>query len=344
MVDVSIIVAAYNIENEIERSLNSIINQTYENIEVIVVNDGSTDKTLEKINSVLLNQMRIKYKIINKKNEGLIEARKSGFKKAQGEYVLFMDGDDYIDKNTIDYLYRKAKCGQYDIVQYNYVLFYDDRTQKNGWDYKYFDEVQKWEDYKFLEKLLLGRINQNIWSKFIRREFIIENNIKFPEDICYGEDLALSFALAVKSPKVLSVNKQYYYYYQREGSLSNKVNEKILEMDYVIKFIEQQLKNNNLYLKYKNEYNYFVYSSMYYSRIESIFIDDTELNRLIFNMWKNKNICINCKNKYYKDLIYKDNIWIKNFIRRICYFLCKRSYKFSLFYFKKHLNLNKYAI
>lgn len=140
MAKVSIIIAAYNIEDYIERCLISCMNQTFQDIEIIVVNDGSTDSTLEKINKCTYYDSRVK--IIDKKNAGLIEARKSGFKIAKGEYILFIDGDDWIDLESIRILYNKAKENDYDIVCYKYLLKYEDGTEKKGWDTK-LDEIKK---------------------------------------------------------------------------------------------------------------------------------------------------------------------------------------------------------
>ena len=120
---VSVIVAVYNIENYIERCVKSIINQSFRDIEIIVVNDGSSDGTIEKLNSLKNADSRIK--IINKENEGVIEARKTGLKLSQGDYVLFIDGDDWIDLNTIKLLKEIALEGNYDIVCYNGKWVYD---------------------------------------------------------------------------------------------------------------------------------------------------------------------------------------------------------------------------
>ena len=120
---VSVIVAAYNIEDYIERCINSVINQSFSDIEIIVVNDGSSDGTLEKLN--ILKEFDSRIKIINKENEGVIEARKTGLKLSQGDYVLFIDGDDWIDLNTIKLLKKIVLEGDYDIVCYNGKWVYD---------------------------------------------------------------------------------------------------------------------------------------------------------------------------------------------------------------------------
>ena len=124
----SIIIAAYNIETYIRRCIISIINQTLKDIEIIVVNDGSTDNTLGIIKELYKLDNRII--IVNQENKGLIEARKSGLNIAKGEYILFVDGDDWLEINTLELLYNNAKENKSDIIIYNAFLSYDDRKEK----------------------------------------------------------------------------------------------------------------------------------------------------------------------------------------------------------------------
>ena len=128
IIKVSAVVAAYNIDKYIEKCLESIINQTLANIEIIVVNDGSTDETLNIINKLSLKDKRLI--VIDKANQGLIEARKSGLEAATGEYVLFIDGDDWLELEALDLLYKHASEHEYDIVMYNAYISYDNNVRK----------------------------------------------------------------------------------------------------------------------------------------------------------------------------------------------------------------------
>ena len=125
---ISVIVAAYNIEDYIERCLNSIIKQMNNEIQLIIVNDGSKDNTLNKINSCCNDKNNIR--IINKENQGLIEARKSGMNIASGEYILFVDGDDWIEDNAIKILYESAIVNNSDLVIYNGYWVHDTFKKK----------------------------------------------------------------------------------------------------------------------------------------------------------------------------------------------------------------------
>ena len=117
MVKVSVIIIAYNVDKYIEKCINSVINQTLNELEIIIVNDGSTDSTLDKINNAKINDNR--FIVINQSNAGVMEARKSGLNIAKGEYILFIDGDDWIEKECIEKLYLQTQNEKYDILLFN---------------------------------------------------------------------------------------------------------------------------------------------------------------------------------------------------------------------------------
>ena len=225
MIKVSVIIPAYNIEKYIERCLVSIKNQSEKNIEIIVVNDGSTDDTLKVINEVALNDKR--FIIIDKKNEGIIEARKSGFDIAKGKYILFVDGDDWISLNTISSLYNYAEINNLDIVVNN--AWSTDGINKkafNTFNENVVDEMRN----DPLKYFLIDQILPSMWGKLIKKEYIIKNNISFVRKLNYAEDLASVAAWFMNSPKVDFIEERYYYYYQRSDSISKKPNEKIIEI------------------------------------------------------------------------------------------------------------------
>lgn len=293
---VSVIVAAYNIENYINRCIESLVNQTLYDIEIIVVNDGSTDNTLNNIEQYSKQDHRIK--VINKSNEGLVAARKSGFEIANGEYVLFVDGDDWLKLECCDLLYNKAKKDCADIVYYNLIV------AKN----KKYKNVNSCifgiaTEYKFLDLILTNKIKANIFLQLINRNFILNNNIKFPEGITYGEDLALSIELALKKPKVTYLDKNLYYYFQRSTSITNQVNNKVFEVEKVIDDVREKLENNNIMNEYQEQYNFLAFIHLYYYRIINVkYI--TSLHKELFERWNRKNILIDKKNLYY-DEFYK---------------------------------------
>ena len=127
---VSVIIPVYNVENYIEKCLESVINQTIDEIEIIVVNDGSTDLSKERINKYL-NKYKDKIKYLEKENGGLSSARNYGMKFATGEYIAFLDGDDYIELDAYQKMYEKAKEENADMVECDFLWEYPKKVKRD---------------------------------------------------------------------------------------------------------------------------------------------------------------------------------------------------------------------
>lgn len=291
--NVSIIIAAYNIEEYIARCINSITNQTLQNIEIIVVNDGSNDNTLNEIRNLAFNDKRIK--IIDKKNEGSMEARKSGMEIANGKYILFVDGDDWLELNALELLYNNAENNNSDIVIYNAYRSDDNKKIK-------LDIFKRDLNKDCIKNLFLENIYPCIWSKFLKLDYIKKNNIEFVSDISYAEDVATSASLFMYNPTISYVNKYLYNYYQRNNSITNTINNKVLEISDAMNFINRKLKENNLYDKYKEEYEYMIYNHIMEYQLLNKYYNYEELGKYIQKIYKSNNIDIN-KNKYIKERI-----------------------------------------
>lgn len=307
---VSVIIAVYNVEEYIERCLISVINQSEKNIEVIVVNDGSTDNTLKIIKDIVVNDNRIT--IINKKNQGLIEARKSGFLVANGEYILFLDGDDWLERNAVEVLINTAKNDKADVVIYNGFYSYDDKKIKyNTINNYYLEEIKK----NPLKHLFLDNITPGIVYKFIKRDFIIDKKICFPYKISYAEDLAMVSNIFMHNPKISILDKNLYNYYQREGSIS-KSTDKILEVNNAILFIEKKLKEKGIYKEYEKEFEFMVFRHLFLSKILRIKYIYSQ-RRIVFKQYKEKKIKIK-NNKYICEYLSYSNKNLK--IRIVLYY------------------------
>ena len=295
---VSVIIAAYNIEKYIKRCIESVVNQSEREIEIIIVNDGSTDNTLNIINKV--NELDDRIIVINKKNQGLIEARKTGLKYANGEFILFLDGDDWLENNCIEELYKTANDKKADVVLYNAYMVYDDRKEIfDTFIEKFIDDIKK----NPVKNLLLLNISPTIWSKFIKKSFLEENNIEFPQNISYAEDLAAVLNIFINKPKIVCNEKRFYNYYQRNDSISNKISSKVLEIDDAIQFIKEKLVEINIYYENKEEFEYTVFRHLLISKILRFNYLYPERKK-VFQQYKARNIDIN-KNKYIiRDLSY----------------------------------------
>ncbi len=295
MAKVSIVIAAYNIEKYIDRCMESIMNQSYSDLEIIVVNDGSTDSTLEKLKKKAVEDNRII--IVDKENQGLIEARKSGYEKVTGEYVLFIDGDDWIDLDTIKKLKNKIEEENSDIVCFEYYETFDNKEKVEGIKSKGFNSLQGKE---FLKYVLTGDILPMIWGKFLRVSFLKDNNIEFPSNISYAEDLAFVSSIGCNEPKVKYLNDSLYMYYQRDESITKQISPKLLEISEAMKFIKKKLEEKDIYNEFKNEFEYAVYLHCLVGKKNVIYAKNNPYGKEMFNRWKSFNIDIK-KNSYIRE-------------------------------------------
>lgn len=214
MIAVSIIVPVYNTEEYLQKCLDSLTNQTLKNIEIICVNDGSTDNSLKILQDNAIKDDRIK--IINQENKKQGAARNAGMKVATGEYVGFVDSDDWVDKNYFEFLYKAVKKYNSDIA-----LATNVRIGKN--------KFKKRLDINF-EKVatsLQGKIdiceqwkNECPTNKIYRKSFLESNNISWPEGI-FCEDKLFTIKAVYFANSVVTVPDVYYYYFDNPKSTVN---------------------------------------------------------------------------------------------------------------------------
>ena len=248
----SIIVPAFNIENYISRCLENLINQKYRNIEIIVVDDGSKDKTGEIIDSYAQKDPRIK--AIHKKNEGVSIARNTGIDIAKGDYIGFVDGDDTIDEEMFEVLIENAIKYSADISHCGYKMVFPSRT-----DYYYnTEDVIIQNNYDGLKDLLKAdRVEPSLSNKIYKSTLF--DDIRLSSNIKYNEDLLANFYLFRKSIKSVFYDKCMYNYMIRKGSAATKEisKNKILDPILVIEEIKNSLETdtdlyNIVYRRYLN--------------------------------------------------------------------------------------------
>ncbi len=229
----SLIVPVYNVEKYIEKCLTSIKNQDYDNFEVIVVNDGTKDNSQKIIDSFVKDDKR--FKSFHKKNGGLSDARNFGLRYVTGDYILFIDSDDYINKSLLSNLNRVAK--DYDIIRYKLCLVSEDGTlireesalNKNG-------------DVSF-EELVNLEFLEPAWIYAYRKDFFIENNFKYATGKIH-EDFGLTPLCLVKAKKMYYLDYCGYNYVQRAGSIMNsshgkkRLEDMLFHFDYLLKEIQ----------------------------------------------------------------------------------------------------------
>lgn len=218
MILVSIIVPVYNVEQYLERCLDSLVNQTLKDIEIILVDDGSTDDSGNICDKYAKKDKRIK--VIHKENGGLSDARNIGLSIARGKYIGFVDSDDFISLDMYKKLFNCIEHGNYDIASCEFKKVYEYNEKEIASNTmkiitKEYDNIQALENY-FDEYTDKREMQTVVCNKIYRRELF--DNIKFPYGKLY-EDGYVTYKLLYKSKKVIHIYEELYYYFQREGSL-----------------------------------------------------------------------------------------------------------------------------
>ena len=210
---ISIVVPVYNMENYLERCIKSILNQTYTNLEVLLINDGSTDSSLELCYQLASIDDRII--VFDKVNGGLSDARNFGVEKASGEYIGFVDSDDDIEPRMIEVLYEMIKEHNADVSECNMNICYPSHSQLYTQE-KYFEVLDKKAYLK--EYLTMHKLFGSVCTKLIQKD--IAKRIYFPKGKLY-EDTYYSLELIKMAERYVICDEPLYNYYMRNGSITN---------------------------------------------------------------------------------------------------------------------------
>lgn len=316
MIKVSIIIPVYNVEIYIEKCINSLINQTLKEIEFIFVNDGTKDNSVSIIKKYQKEDKRIK--LIEKENGGQASARNLGLKYAKGEYIAFVDSDDYVKENMYELMYNKAKKNDLDIVMCNNFLVYKDKIEE-------FESniTTKKEEKIAPEKYII--LSPSPCNKIIKKEYLDKCKFLFPEGIIY-EDLASIPLLGLNQPKIVYLNEPLYYYVQSDTStMRNKeYKQKYEDIFKAIKYLYNNMidKNYNQELEYLLTYHYLYLGSLnFYKYKKYKNIDKIANDMKIYapNWYKNKLVLSKFDKKkiIYMKLFYYKKYFLINLYRRI---------------------------
>lgn len=217
----SIIIPVYNVENYLSRCLESVINQTLMDIEIICVNDGSKDGS----DIIIKQYSRIdnRIKIVEKENGGLSSARNAGMKIAQGDYICFLDSDDYYEQNLCERLYREVLEHNPDIIAFGANIFplTKDTDRWTFWNLS--PATQKFR--KFCPEVLLSynRGYPFVWRNCFKRKYLEKNHLYFNEDVKFGEDTVFQVCAFPGAKNIIYISdKLYHYRYDRTNSLMFK--------------------------------------------------------------------------------------------------------------------------
>lgn len=241
---VSVIIPVYNVEKYIEKCLESLVNQTLKDIEIIVVNDGSPDKSQKIIDKYAKNYPNVKSFI--KENGGVSDARNYGIKKATGKYIAFVDGDDYVRQDMYELMYNKAESGNFDIVacDLNYV-YEDERIMKVS------SKIE--QDTTDIKKTYIN-MYPCVWNKIYKKS-LFKNNIEFKKGVWF-EDVDFLYKIFPYVKTIGVVKEPLNQYVQRSGSITKTFDKRLY--NYIDNFngLVDFYKERNLYQEYQKELEY----------------------------------------------------------------------------------------
>ena len=238
---ISIVIPVYKVEKYLEKCVESVINQTYKNLEILLVNDGSPDNCPKICDEYAQKDNRIK--VIHKENGGLSDARNAGIDVATGKYITFIDSDDYISNDYVEYMYNLAQKHNAQIATCEFEIVYLEDELKNDSEYIEDIEVLTPRDF-FYNMLFAKRSDVTACAKLYEIELF--KGIRYPKGVVY-EDTATTYKLIEKCNKIATGNKKCYFYFTRPNSISKISGFNSNELDYI--------KNTNEMLDYlRNKY------------------------------------------------------------------------------------------
>lgn len=312
----SIIIPVFNTEKYIEKCFNSILSQTYSDIEVILVDDGSTDNSLEICKKYELMDNR--FKVVTIKNQGVSVARNTGLLYSTGDYITFLDSDDWLENNAIELIYEKLSYKKYDIIQCN--LYINNLNNQNLY-YKATSDLIVTNKKEILESIISIKYSIQKYSnrylncrcaggKFYNSNLIKKNNIKFPNGIKAFEDGIFNLYAYSNANDILIIKDALYHYFKYDSSATGKyyIDQKE-QNDGVLNKICEFIETSDYELQ--TIYNYCIFE-LYYVWVDKLVrLNNTLTKKQKINEIKNiyslklYNNAINSINKNDLTLIYR---------------------------------------
>lgn len=256
MSQVSIIVPVYNAGNNLYKLNQSLVTQTYEDIEIIYVNDGSRDNSLEILQSFAQTDERIK--VVDQVNMGGSAARNTGLNAASGEFLYFCDADDYIELDTIEKLCTAAKKNQADIVICNYrdVAPSGDIVRENR-------KASIFKGQNVTENPEILFLKPAVWNKLFKKSLFTDAEILF-KDTRIGQDLSTTLRLLIGAKKIIGIPDVLYNYVLHDNTISRSYDKRILDTIKALNIIKDFYESKNVYEIYQEEFEFIAIQNILY--------------------------------------------------------------------------------
>lgn len=336
---VSVIIPVYNVAAYLRHCLDSLISQTLTETEFICINDGSTDNSLEILNDYAAKDER--FIIISQENQGQGVARNKGVEISKGEYIQFIDPDDWIELNMLETLYNFAQEHNSQVVKFNFTNYniYSDKYEKLDYakriqeKYGYDLKEIPYYTWRILKKDCLHTLDLHVWSHFYQTEFIKSNKIQFSPNK-HGEDHLFACEAIILANKIDFLDKYLYFYSTRSNSATNKKSDSNFCIFDNINLLKEFLIQNNLFneleeewISYAKKVVFWHYSQIpdesikkYENRCLQYFSDEKEFNNILKNFKTKRNFLqqiFSIKNDYKNTIKYKviTILWMRFYIK-----------------------------
>ena len=307
-VKISVVSPVYNVENYLEKCLDSLLNQTFDDFEIICVNDGSTDSSLDILESYAKKDSR--FKIITQENRGLSGARNTGIKEVTGEYTLFVDSDDWLEVNALEELSKQVDKTSSDITMFKFRFYNEDLDNFSQSSFTNLDVIPENldDEFNYGDVLdILFKISHAPFNKLYKTEFL-NNSIEFPEGVIY-EDLYFFYTVFFNAEKCSVLRKIIYNYMIREDSISTTGDEKSYHILKVLNHVQDNLISKNIYDNVKDDFLMFIIVNLKYVYLRI----KTEFKESYFNLIKRNYDCFNLGDvKSFEGWHYEDEAFYKS--------------------------------
>lgn len=299
IIKISVIVPVYNVEDYLERCLKSLASQSLKEIEIIIVNDGSTDDS-QKIIDKYTKKYPKKIRAYSKENGGLSDARNYGIDRAKGKYISFVDSDDWVDKFMLEKMYQKAIKG-FDVIMCDLKYTYDDCSK----DFVVKSGIK--EDLFCKKNIRKSMINiyPVVWNKIYKKE-LFDYGIRFKKNVWY-EDVEFLYKILPSIKSIGKISESMINYYQRENAITKTYNEKLEDYILNLNSIVEFYKEENIYSNYKKELEYIYIRYLYGTMIKNALNikDINKFKKILKHAIENVNIKFRkykCNKYFYKSL------------------------------------------
>ena len=261
---VSVIIAVYRVEAYLRKCVSSVIDQSYKNLEILLIDDGSPDSCGNICDEYGKDDHRIV--VIHKENGGVVSARKCGLNRATGQYTLFIDGDDWLESGLIEKMVTEAETNKADIVIDSYKIDYGNRIEVERLMMPV--GVYKDSELPFFRKNVLSMgsfyhfgINPAVWNKLVKTELMRSIYINVPDELSLGEDFAVTMPYMSKTNCAVVIDSNYYYHYvQRPDSMVKAFDSRLLnKIQILISYIEHINTNDDFWARLDDYYTWLIF-------------------------------------------------------------------------------------